>query len=256
MLVTVFKRMATQAVDVVFPPQCFICRCPQQSSRAGLCTECAGGIDAQRCQPACPTCASTVAPFEVSDGRCHRCRDEHERLSGIVRVGAYEKGLHTLLRAYKFHDRLELEAGLGAWLAEAAEAADWRSRIEAIVAVPTHWRRRIARPSYPADALSRSVAKRLNLPLARVLRRTRAGPHQIGLSFTARASNVRGAFAMGRGVELHDARLLLIDDVRTTGATINECAKVLRRNGAAEVYAAVVVAVGIDGPTGVAIKSI
>lgn len=100
------------------------------------------------------------------------------------------------------------------------------------------------------------MARRLNLPLVRVLRRTRAGPHQIGLSYTARAANVRGAFAMRPGVELRDARLLLIDDVRTTGATINECAKVLQASGAAEVYAAVVVAVGIDGPTGVAIKSI
>lgn len=253
---SVFRRMAARAVDVVFPPQCFVCGGPGQGSNRGLCTVCAGGLDSQLREPACPTCASSVAPFEVSGGRCRRCRGERERLSGIVRVGAYEHGLRTLLRAYKFHDRLEIEAGLGAWLAEVAAAAAWRSRVEAIVAVPTHWRRRITCPSYPADALSRSVARGLDLPLTRILRRTRAGPHQIGLSYTARAANVRGAFALRRGVELCNARLLLIDDVRTTGATINECAKVLQKNGAAEVYAAVVVVVGFDGPTGVAIRSI
>jgi predicted amidophosphoribosyltransferase len=76
-----------------------------------------------------------------------------------------------------------------------------------------------------------------------VLRRVRGGPHQIGLSHSQRVENVRGAFAMARGVTLRGARLLLVDDVMTTGATLNECAKVLRRGGAAEVYAAVVLTV-------------
>lgn len=129
-------------------------------------------------------------------------------------------------------------------MAEAVETAPWRERVEAVVSVPTHWKRRFNRPFHAADALASFVARRVNLPHLAVLRRVRAGPHQIGLSPTDRAANVRGAFAVRKGVTLHDARLLLIDDVRTTGATVEECAKVLRREGAAEVYAAVVLRVG------------
>ena len=133
---------------------------------------------------------------------------------------------------------------LGGWLVEAIETAPWRERIEAVVSVPTHWKRRFNRPFHAADALASVVARKVSLPHVPVLRRVRAGPRQIGLSHTERSANVRGAFSIRKGVTLRNARLLLIDDVRTTGATLEECAKVLRRGGAAEVYAAVVLRVG------------
>ena len=157
-------------------------------------------------------------------------------------------GLEALIRAYKYHGRTRLEPLLSGWLSEAVASAPWWSRVEAIVSVPTHWRHGLGRPLYAADALADRVAKAAALPRARVLRRVRAGPHQIGLSFSDRAANVRGAFAMCRGVTMNGTRLLLIDDVKTTGATLNECAKVLRAGGAAEVFAAVVVVVDTDDP--------
>jgi len=159
-------------------------------------------------------------------------------------VGLYRDLLGQLLRAYKYHGREELALLLGGWLAEAIETAPWRGNIEAIVSVPTHWIRRFNRPFHAADALASHVARKVSLPHVPILRRVRAGPRQIGLSDTERAVNVRGAFAIRKGVVLRDARVLLIDDVRTTGATLEECAKVLRHAGAAEVYAAVVLRVG------------
>jgi predicted amidophosphoribosyltransferase len=149
-----------------------------------------------------------------------------------------------------------LDPVLGGWLAEVVGAARWLDRVEAIVAVPTHWQHRLGRPLYAAEALAAGVARHTGLPLVPVLRRVRAGRHQIGLSFSERAENVRGLFTVRRGVTLDDSRLLLIDDVKTTGATVNECAKVLRRAGAAEIYAAVVVTVGSDGPIGQALSLI
>ncbi len=97
----------------------------------------------------------------------------------------------------------------------------------------------MARPLYPAEALAAAVAQATDLPQLPILLRIRAGAHQVGLSFAQRAANVRGVFRLRKGVRLHDARLLLVDDVRTTGATLEECAKVLRRSGAREVFAAV-----------------
>jgi predicted amidophosphoribosyltransferase len=135
---------------------------------------------------------------------------------------------------------------LGLWLADAARGASWLDRVEAVVSVPTHWRRSLRWPVHAADALAAIVARDIRLPHLPVLHRIKAGPHQIGLSYLDRRRNVRGAFALRRGVALHGARLLLVDDVKTTGATINECAKILRQGGAGEVYAAVLVTVPPD----------
>jgi predicted amidophosphoribosyltransferase len=128
-------------------------------------------------------------------------------------------------------------------MVETVASAPWRSRVEAVVFVPSLWRRRVLRPYYAAESLARLVAGGTRLPQLPLLRRIRGGSHQIGLSFPQRVENVRGAFAMARGATLQRAKLLLIDDVMTTGATLNECAKVLRRAGAEEVYGAVVVTV-------------
>ena len=197
-----------------------------------------------RAEEACPTCAASVAPFEVAESLCRRCREETPRLKGAVRVGAYGPDLGRLLRSYKYQAREELEPVLAGWLTDAVREAVWLDRVEAIVSVPTHWRHRLTRPLHAAEALAAFVAKRTTRPHLPILQRTRAGPHQVGLSYSQRASNIRGAFAVRKGVDLNKARLLLVDDVKTTGATIDECAKVLNRAGAAEVYAAVVVSVG------------
>ncbi len=209
-----------------------------------LCGECAKAIERIREEPTCPTCAASVAPYEVSLGRCGQCRGRSLRIAATVRVGIYRTLLSQVLRAYKYEGREELQTLLGGWLAEAIQHTAWRDRIEAVVSVPTHWKRRFRRPFHAADALASHVAGRIGRPNVSVLRRVRAGPHQIGLSPTERTINVRGAFALRKGVTLRDARVLLVDDVKTTGATLEECAKVLRRGGAAEVYAAVVLRVG------------
>jgi len=229
---------------LVFPSRCIACGTWRHDGAGPLCRECREAINRECAVPTCPTCAAPVSPYGVSLGRCGQCRGRSLRIAGTVRVGIYRDLLGQLLRDYKYQGREELALLLGGWLAEAVETAPWRDRIEAIFSVPTHWRRRFNRPFHAADALASYVAKKVSLPHVSVLRRVRAGPHQIGLSDTERAANVRGAFAIRKGVVLRNARVLLIDDVRTTGATIEECAKVLRRGGAAEIYAAVVLRVG------------
>jgi ComF family protein len=151
------------------------------------------------------------------------------------------------LRGYKFHRRDDLEPFFAQALIEAARKRPWLERVEAVVPVPTHWRRRLRRPSYPAESLARQLSTATNRPLLNLLKRIRAGPHQVGLSLTARLANVRGAFALRNGVALKNSRLLLIDDVRTSGATLEECARVLKRGGAAEVYGAILVRAGDTG---------
>lgn len=236
-------RLGGAVAELFFPSQCAICRESPVHEALGLCAECAESLSRECRRSSCPTCAADVSPHEVKLDRCSHCRGRSLKVAGTVRVGGYRSVLGGMLRAYKYHGREELGPLLGNRLTEVVNAAPWRDRIEAVVAVPTHWRRRLHRPFHAADALAAFVARKTDLPRVPLLRRVRAGPHQIGLSTLQRAANVRGAFALENGAALRDARLLLVDDVRTTGATLEECAKVLRRGGAAEVYAAVVLCV-------------
>lgn len=241
-------HVGSALVDLIFPARCALCREWLEGQGNRLCAVCLGLVRVEFEEEACPRCAAAVGPYEVRDGRCGKCRNRRPSIGGTVRVGPYAESLGQLIRSYKYAGRDQLGPLLGGWLAQRVADAPWLERVEAVVSVPTHWRRRLRRPLHAADALASVVARTRFLPHVPVLRRVRAGPHQVGLSYEQRATNVRGAFALRRGVSLLDARLLLIDDVKTTGATLNECAKILRRGGAAEVYAAVVGTVGGGRP--------
>ncbi len=236
------RGVGCAAADLLFPPRCLLCL--EGGDHTPFCPTCADQIAAERSRPACPTCGSDVAAYEVRLDRCAACRGRSTKISATARVGPYRVALGRLFRGYKFQDRDELGPLLGDWLVEAVGNAHWLERVEAVVSVPTHWIRRLDRKFHAAEVLADHLARDLRLPHVSLLRRTRAGRHQLGLSFAQRAANVRGAFALTPGVTLRGARLLLVDDVRTTGATVEECAKVLRRGGATEVYCAVVLNAG------------
>ena len=243
---SVVCRIGSAVVDLIFPAGCALCRESLEGWGRTLCSACQAVLRAEMAKAACPLCASSVAQYEVRDGRCGKCRNRRPSIGGTVRVGPYADELGRLIRDYKYAGRDQVGGLLCGWLASSVAGAPWLDRVEAIVSVPTHWRHRLRRPLHAADVLASAVGRKQHLPHVPILRRVRAGPHQVGLSHEQRAHNVRGAFALRRGVTLRGARLLLIDDVKTTGATLGECAKILRRAGASEIYAGVVVAVGKD----------
>ncbi len=232
--------------DVLFPPRCLACAHPLAISGSLLCDPCDAAIDLLTQHLACPTCAANVAEYAVSEGCCRQCRSGPHSVSGTVRTAPYRSVVGDLLRRYKYDAREDLEPLLAGMLSSMIDAAPWRDQIEAVVSVPTHWRRRLSRRLHAAETLAAAVATRLELPVVNALRRVRSGPHQVGLSYTKRAENVRGAFASTRDVTLHAPTILLVDDVRTSGATLTECARILRKAGAKRVYAAVVARAGFE----------
>lgn len=228
--------------DLIFPPSCALCR--SMSADADrlatlVCAECRTDWLLAERVPSCPRCAGTIGPHELSAGLCATCRREPPRVAGTARIGAYQGRLADAVRRYKYDGREDLHPLLSEGLVAAVRAAPWLSRMEVVTYVPTHWRRQLLKPFYTAERLARTLADQLDLPLVTLLRRTRAGFNQVGLSPTARKANVRGAFETVRGVELHAAQILLVDDVKTTGATMEECARVLKAAGAGEVCGAV-----------------
>jgi ComF family protein len=231
------KAWLTPGLDLVFPPCCALCRGELETSRQGLiCDDCRG--DLVDPHPACPRCATSGA--RIDGGACLRCKDERYSFDAVARLGSYGGSLRSALLRIKQSSERGLAVALGDLLAAEREV-EWRAmELDGVVPVPMHWSRRLWRGANSPETIAERVARRLGLPLAPHLlaRRRRTAP-QASLPPSRRVTNVRGAFRAAKHSDLAGARLLLVDDIMTTGATVNEAAKMLRRSGAASVCIAV-----------------
>ncbi|MFC1677916.1 ComF family protein, partial [Planctomycetota bacterium] len=163
----------------------------------------------------------------------------------IARAGVYSGVLRKMILAFK-NDRTELDLMLG-FLAEAAlTGSGFYNEIDLLVPVPIHFSRRLIRGYNQSDLLAKKVKHRsakISTDLVRI-RRTRTQATMV--SPVSRAKNVAGAFSVRRGHGFAGRRVCLIDDIKTTGATLNECAKTLKDAGAVKVFAIVLAVAGQD----------
>ena len=160
----------------------------------------------------------------------------------------YDEIARTLVHAFKYGDRLGLAPMMGRWMAHAGRQL--LAEADAMVPVPLHWRRQWARRFNQSALLSEIIAKASGVTVAHgALKRVKATHQQVGLNKSARAENVQGAFRMpvNHRAEVAGRKLVLVDDVLTSGATVDACARALLRAGAAAVdvlvFARVVTAV-------------
>jgi ComF family protein len=183
-------------------------------------------------------CVSCRTPFLNSfpldfEGRCALCRSGLRGFDAAYCYGSYEGALRELIHLYKYGRVQTLAKPLGALLAAALPREE---RFDAVTPVPLHWRRQWQRGFNQSELLARTMAARCGIPVVPALRRVRATLTQAGLSNTRRRQNVDTAFECRRGARaLAGKRILLIDDVLTTGSTAAACARVLKRAGAAKV---------------------
>ncbi|MHC4610668.1 MAG: ComF family protein [Planctomycetota bacterium] len=226
-------------LDLLFPRVCPACESCDGLDRDGFCATCRAELEVNLAQNYCRRCANSVGPYAAADGACSQCRGWYWPIAGIARVGSYRGRLRELLVAYKYAGRDDLSRFFADLLFAELGKAAWFERVQALAAVPTCWDRRLRGKPYVATSLARDLGRVTVWPCLPLLQRIRGGPSQIGLSMTQRRKNVRGAFRVASGVRLDQAVVCLVDDVTTSGATLTECARMLRRAGAAEVYAAV-----------------
>lgn len=243
----VAQRALGAALDLALPTLCIACREPVAG--AGLCAACWSRM-AFIAPPYCPRLGIPFAcdPGEgVLSAEALACPPAYRRARAAVR---YDDVAKMLVHALKFQDRTDLAPVMGRWMARAG--AELLGEADLVVPVPLHWRRALARRFNQAGALARGIAAVAGVPVeAGVLARVRPTPHQIGLSRRERAANVQNAFrAMPeRAAALAGRRVVLVDDVLTTGATAEACARVLTRAGAAAVDVLVFARV-VDMPAG------
>jgi ComF family protein len=244
-LVGALRAALGLVVDVALPQLCASCREPVGGE--GLCAACWSKLSFI----APPYCDRLGIPFPYDPGpgvlSLEAIADPpaYRRARAAVR---YDEIARTLVHALKYGDRLDLAPTMGHWIARAGE--ELTADADAILPVPLHWRRQWARRFNQSALLAEIISRHSGVPVMHAaLRRIKATAQQVGLSQADRARNVQGAF---RVLAEHKAavagrRLVLVDDVLTSGATTDACARALLRAGAAHVdvlvFARVVAAV-------------
>jgi ComF family protein len=223
-------------LNLLFPMGCVVCDALVLDWRSGpLCGKCESAIRPME-QPFCERCGSPTPLPNVHCGACLAGLTEFDLGRSALR---FNDDLRRVIHNFKYNDRVSLARPLGRALRRCLEVEPFEADL--VVPVPLH-RKRERQRGFNQAAL---LAARLNRPVdLNVLRRSKNSLSQTGLTRTERKRNVRGAFECPRRIR---GSVLIVDDVQTTGATINEVARVLKRGGASRVEAISVARVELDG---------
>lgn len=233
---------SSAAADLVFPPACTFCGEPSPPRDDGslLCETCVRRL-AHTAKNLCPRCGMPAPAAAQVDGKCADCRDKKFGFSAVRSLGLYESDVRQAVLRMKHHEQEHLAMALGRRLVRLLEEHPFPERPELIVPIPMHWWTRLIRGTSAAETLARSLAASLALPVAGdLLRCRRLLRKQSLLLASERVENVRNAYAASQSYDISGARILLVDDVITTGATCDSAARVLVKTGAAAVYAVAV----------------
>lgn len=204
----VLQSLAT----LIFPPRCIGCDCWQTAGALGLCANCFSRLNFLSTPAHLPHLKPCYVDVAYS-------------------TLAYEGKVLQWIHQFKYHRQFYLGKALAHLMA--SMVCEWDD-FDYLVPTPLHWWRRLRRGFNPSHLLAYCLGQKLNKAVLACLAKSRRTPPQMKLSRTERLKNVQGSFALSSRVQTQIAKktLLLIDDVLTTGATVNECAKVLRQAGA------------------------
>ncbi len=237
------RRLLRHLGQWLLPSPCLGCKEPVWETRnsLGLCPSCRRRL-VRWPQHACTTCGRLLAAEPPPAWQCSRCRRRPPPYEQVLSAWSYQPPLDAVLMGLKFRRLDYLGAHLGQALAEIYHPA--LDDCELVVPVPLYWTRRLSRGYNQALTIAQPLAAALGIPLAQPLRRRRPTPPQSRLSRAARRRNLKDAFALRSGAfALRSAeacrgrRLLLVDDVTTTGATLEAAAACLRRAAPASIVA-------------------
>lgn len=224
------------AGELLFPPRCCACRA---FSRDLLCEKCARDVK-RITGPLCPACGHPQRPGAGGRSDCGACRGTKPRFDSSVSAVDYSGPVAAIVKKFKFPPYKRPYGGRLAALMLERFRAEPEPRFSAgadfIAPVPLHPLKFIRRGFNQAEVLALEIALEMELPVINALRRVRNTRSQSKLKFKERAVNVRGAFAVRRGAEVDGASVVLVDDVFTSGATVDECAGALKEAGAAKVH--------------------
>lgn len=241
------KKAATFALQslnqFLWPAVCINCKRSICETDKNLCKTCWDELRDCTGGDYCPRCGKDASRYGILEGVCPDCQGKEIYFDRIARAGFYREALRKMILSFK-NGRTELDLTLGFLANSTLQGSGFADTIEFFVPVPLHWSRRLVR-GYNQSLV---LAKKLKHPTAKIntdlvrIRYTKTQPAMA--SPAARVRNVAGAFAVRYGHKLAGRKICLVDDIKTTGATLNECAKTLKQAGASKIFALVLAVAG------------
>ncbi len=233
-------------LDYIFPPKCVFCgELLAPGTLVRICEECNHSLHISE-----DICAKCHAPLKLTGELpgCPTCIGVKRYYHGAIGIYRYAGNVASAMKRFKFTGKTSYAKTFAYELARSLRLIGaCAPLIDVVTYIPSDKRRQSERGYNPSFLLAQAIANMLNLPLMHTLDKKKSIKPQSSLSKEQRKANIRGAFALTKGAELSGKRILLIDDVFTTGSTVGEAARVLRRGGAAYVFAAAVASANMQG---------
>lgn len=232
------RRILNGLLNLIYPDVCMLCSIPvSRYQDCGICGSCWDKAVALRIvAPRCASCGIPLRNFQdSSEHLCGNCILQMPPYAGARSFGSYTGELRRLIQGFKFQGRRNLAKLLGPLLADAFFDSWRKEDFDLIVPVPLHARRKRERGYNQSELLARSLSRRTAIPCRRPLIRVRSTLPQVGLTDSQRLQNVRKAFRCTSSRQISERRILLIDDVMTTGATAASASRALLEGGARRV---------------------
>lgn len=244
-MLEILKELWVAGVDIIFPEYCPGCNSRLNITDSDLCSQCWGRVREIIAQPFCTHCGKTAANYEIFNNRCHNCQDTKSKLDFVLRVAGYESPLKDMLWQLKYSGQSRFDRFLGELAADMALARPEFRDIDYVVPIPLHWIRQFRRGYNQSELMAAAMTRKLrhiglNMQLSCDLVRVRNTPPQTTLSEAKRRANLAGAFAVRPDHKFQGKKICLLDDVTTTGTTLETAARILRRAGAKSVGALVI----------------
>ncbi len=233
-------QLKDDVLNFVYPQSCPICHKPLARGENQVCQECWETL-AVLPAPFCPYCKSFIEDDDSVVGHGSVCLSppEDRRILAVRSLGTFDDYYQKLIHRFKYGKKLPLGKTLAESLGRAVSETKCFTNCDVVIPVPLHRARQRERGFNQSDILAQGISESTGIALAQgVLKRKRNTKDQTYLNAQQRADNVRGAFVVKEPDRMEGRTVILVDDVMTTGATLNECAGLLRAAGATDVFAA------------------
>lgn len=237
------QKLITSILDLIYPPDkyCYVCGKPVPPAERPVCGVCWAKVDWIRGK-CCQLCGRPFGSLVKKDV-CADCRQRQVYYSGACAAAYYHGTMREILHTYKYRGKQNLAEKLAGYLVPRLQQQPWYGQVDTVVPVPLHSSKLRQRGFNQAALLAAIIARKRGLPLADGnLCRVKATPSLNRLNADERRSSLHDAFAVRFPAKLAGRRILLVDDILTTGSTANECARVLHAAGAIQVYVTAVAA--------------
>jgi ComF family protein len=217
-------------IDWLYPPACVACGCllPLNEIRRFICVRCENIFE----PIAAPFCEKCGAPIESDAKHCASCYGKNFYFESNRSAFTYDELVRDLLHEMKFREKKRVAQGLAfLWASLAQENfSDFT-----LIPMPLHKKKQRERGFNQAEILAKALSDAMKIPMEKILHRTVDTPPQSGLHPSQRAENVKNVFSVCEKFDVRERSFILIDDIFTTGASLNECAKTLKNAGASQV---------------------